>query len=108
MKWVANLNDSTNYLVFIVNGDKLWAMHNDPISKVQIVVIRDSFQNLIINEVTMNSSKILTLNFYLFILTCFEFGVFFFFQTQIPLGALFSFNLCCSFFFLNLFLGLWV
>jgi hypothetical protein len=40
MKWVAKLNDSSEHLAFIVNGDKLWAMHNDPISKVRTLVIK--------------------------------------------------------------------
>ncbi len=31
MKWVANLNDSSEQLAFIVSGDKLWAMHNDQV-----------------------------------------------------------------------------
>jgi hypothetical protein len=34
MKWVADLNDSSDQLVFIVNGEKLWAMHNDSILKL--------------------------------------------------------------------------
>jgi hypothetical protein len=34
MKWVANLNDSSDKFVFIVNGEKLWAMHNDSIFKL--------------------------------------------------------------------------
>jgi hypothetical protein len=33
LKWVANLNDSNETLVFIVNNEKIWAMHMDPISK---------------------------------------------------------------------------
>jgi hypothetical protein len=47
MKWVANLNDSNEQLAFIVNGDKLWAMHNDQVSKVRIVVTQDTFRSLI-------------------------------------------------------------
>ncbi len=27
MKWVANINDYDEQLFFIVNGEKLWAMH---------------------------------------------------------------------------------
>jgi hypothetical protein len=34
MEWVVDLNDSNNQLAFIVNGEKLWAMSNNPISKV--------------------------------------------------------------------------
>jgi hypothetical protein len=40
MKWMAKLNDSSEHLAFIMNGDKLWAMHNDTISKIRIVVIK--------------------------------------------------------------------
>jgi hypothetical protein len=40
MKWVANLNDYSEYFYFIVNGDKLWAMHNDIVSKVRTLVSR--------------------------------------------------------------------
>ncbi len=38
-KWVANLNDSSEQLAFIVSGDKLWAMHNNQVSKVKTIVI---------------------------------------------------------------------
>jgi len=34
MKWVANLNDSNEQFFFIVNGEKLWAMHNDLVLKL--------------------------------------------------------------------------
>jgi hypothetical protein len=47
MKWVTNLNDSNEQLAFIVNGDKCWAMHNDPVLKVMTIVTQDSFQSLI-------------------------------------------------------------
>jgi hypothetical protein len=43
MKWVVNLNDFNEELVFIVNGEKLWAMHNDPILKLRIIVIQIFF-----------------------------------------------------------------
>ncbi len=44
MKWVANLNDSSEKFVFIVNGEKLWAMHNDSILKLRIIVTQNYFQ----------------------------------------------------------------
>jgi hypothetical protein len=47
MKWVAYLNDTSEQLAFIVNGDKIWAMYNDPVLKGKIVVTRDFFQILI-------------------------------------------------------------
>jgi len=47
MKWVANLNDTSEQFAFNVNGDKIWAMHNDPVLKGKIVVTRDFFQKLI-------------------------------------------------------------
>jgi hypothetical protein len=47
LKWVANMNGSNETLAFIVNNDKIWAMHMDPISKQQIVVTLNSYQTLI-------------------------------------------------------------
>jgi hypothetical protein len=47
MKWVANLNESSEQLVFIVNGDKFWAMHNDQVLKVRTIVTHEPFQSLI-------------------------------------------------------------
>jgi len=47
MKWVANLNDNNEQLAFHVNGEKFWAMHNDPLSKLQTIVIQESIQSLI-------------------------------------------------------------
>ncbi len=64
MKWVAELNDFSEHLAFIVNGDKLWAMHNDPILKLRIVVIKDSFQSLISQLKSKCSSKFLSLFFF--------------------------------------------
>jgi hypothetical protein len=43
MKWVANLNDNNEQLAFLVNGEKIWAMHNDPLSKLQTIVIQRIF-----------------------------------------------------------------
>jgi hypothetical protein len=82
-----------------VNGDKLWAMYNDPISKVKIIVTQDSFQSLISHVKLECLSKFLTMFSFLFILMCFGFGVLFSFKHKFSFGALFSFNLCCSFFF---------
>ncbi len=47
MKWVANLSDNNGKLTFLVNVEKIWAMHNNPMSKLQLVVIRESFQSLV-------------------------------------------------------------
>jgi hypothetical protein len=47
MKWVANLNDNNEQLAFLVNGEKIWAMHNDPLFKLQTIVTQKSFQSLI-------------------------------------------------------------
>jgi hypothetical protein len=44
MKWMADLNDSSEKFVFILNGEKLLAMHNDSILKVRTVVIQNYFQ----------------------------------------------------------------
>jgi hypothetical protein len=38
-KWVVDLNGNSEQFTFIVNNEKLRAMHNDPISKVQTIVI---------------------------------------------------------------------
>jgi hypothetical protein len=43
MKWVVDLNDFNEELVFIMNGEKLWAMHNDPILKLRTIVTQNSF-----------------------------------------------------------------
>jgi hypothetical protein len=61
MKWVAYLNDSNEQLVNIVNGEKLWAMHNDLVLKLRIVVIQDSFQILISRMKIECSNKVLQL-----------------------------------------------
>jgi hypothetical protein len=34
MKWVVDLNDSNEQLAFLVNNEKLWGMHNNPMFKV--------------------------------------------------------------------------
>jgi hypothetical protein len=34
MKWVVDLNDSNEQLAFLVNDEKLWGMHNNPMFKV--------------------------------------------------------------------------
>ncbi len=47
MKWVVDLNDYSEKNAFIVNNEKLWAMHNDPISKVRTIVTWNFFQTLI-------------------------------------------------------------
>jgi hypothetical protein len=39
MQWVANLKDSNEQRAFIMNGEKLWAMHNNLVSKVWKIVI---------------------------------------------------------------------
>jgi hypothetical protein len=31
MQWVVNLNNSNEQFAFIVNGKKLWTMHNNPL-----------------------------------------------------------------------------
>jgi hypothetical protein len=41
---VADLNNSSEQLVSIMNGEKLWAMHNDSILKLQIVITQNYFQ----------------------------------------------------------------
>lgn len=56
MKWVANLNDPSEQLAFIMNNEKLWAMHKDPMSKVQTIVIQDSFLTLI-SKLKLECSK---------------------------------------------------
>ncbi len=100
MKWVANLNDSSEQLAFIVNGDKLWAMHNELVLKVRTILIQDSFQSLI-SQWLECSNNLLTLFSFLFILVCFEFGVLYSFKCYtFQFGALFSFNMCCNFLFL--------
>ncbi len=100
-----------------LNGDKLWAMHNVPTSKVQIVVTWDSFQNMI-SQMKLQWVQVNYLPFLLlFILMCFEFGVLFSFIFRLGLcflsicvatfffknslcwfvgaGALLAFNVCC-------------
>ncbi len=47
MQWVVNLNDNNRKLAFLVNAEKSWAMHNNPMFELQLVVIRESFQSLI-------------------------------------------------------------
>jgi len=47
LKWVADMNDSNETLAFIVNNEKIWAMHMDPISKQWIVVTLDTYRTLI-------------------------------------------------------------
>jgi hypothetical protein len=47
MQWVANLNDNNGKLAFLVNAEKIWAMHNNPMFKLQPIVIWESFQSLI-------------------------------------------------------------
>ncbi len=47
LKWVANMNDSNETIVFIVNNEKIWAMHMDPISKQRTIVTQGSYQTLI-------------------------------------------------------------
>jgi hypothetical protein len=47
MKWVVDLNDNNEQLAYFVNGEKIWATHNDPLSKLQIVLTQESFQSLI-------------------------------------------------------------
>jgi hypothetical protein len=39
MKWVANLNDFSEHFFFIVNGEKLWAMHNESTLKLWINLV---------------------------------------------------------------------
>ncbi len=58
---MAYLNDSNEQLVNIVNGEKLWAMHNDLVLKLRIVVIQDSFQILISRTKIECSNKVLQL-----------------------------------------------
>jgi hypothetical protein len=58
---VVDLNDYNEQNVFIVNYEKLWAMHNDPISKVQIIVIWNFFQTSISKVKLECSSKLLAL-----------------------------------------------
>jgi hypothetical protein len=41
------MNDSNETIVFIVNNEKIWAMHMDPISKQRTIVTQDSYQTLI-------------------------------------------------------------
>jgi len=41
------MNDSNKTLAFIVNNEKIWAMHMDPISKQWIVATLDTYQTLI-------------------------------------------------------------
>ncbi len=61
MKWVVDLNDYNEQNAFIVNNEKLWAMHNDPISKMWIVVTWNFFQTLISKMKSKFSSKLLAL-----------------------------------------------
>jgi hypothetical protein len=58
---VVDLNDYNEQIFFIMNNGKLWAMHNDPISKVQIIVIWNFFQTLITKVKLECSSKLLAL-----------------------------------------------
>jgi hypothetical protein len=39
MKWVADLNDNSEQLASLVKGEKIYAMHNDPLAKLQTIVI---------------------------------------------------------------------
>jgi hypothetical protein len=96
MKWVVDLNDSREQLAFIVNGDKLWAMCNDPVLKIRTIETQYSFQTLISQVKLECLGKFLTLFSFLFILMCFEFRVLYFF------------NMCCNFLFKFFFVGLWV
>jgi hypothetical protein len=57
MKWVANLNDNNEQLAFLMNAEKIWAMHNNPMSKLQPVVIQESFQILISQVKSKCSNK---------------------------------------------------
>jgi hypothetical protein len=41
------MNDSNETIVFIVNNEKIWAMHMDPISKQRTIVTQGSYQTLI-------------------------------------------------------------
>jgi hypothetical protein len=60
MNWVVNLNDPNEQFAFIMNNEKLWAMCKDPMSKVQTIVIQDSFQILISKLKLECSKKLLT------------------------------------------------
>jgi hypothetical protein len=40
-----------------MNGEKIWAMHNDPLSKLQTIVTQKSFQSLISQMKLECSSK---------------------------------------------------
>jgi hypothetical protein len=44
MQLVVDLNDFNEQLAFIVNGEKIWTMHNNLVLKVRIVVTQDFFQ----------------------------------------------------------------
>jgi hypothetical protein len=57
MKWVANLNDNNEKVAFLMNVEKIWAMHNNPMSKLQPVVTQKSFQSLISQAKSKCSSK---------------------------------------------------
>jgi hypothetical protein len=82
MKWEVELNDFSEHLAFIVNGDTFWAMHNDPISKVRTIVTKDSFQSLISQVKSKCLGEFLTLFSFLFILMCFELRVSFSFKRK--------------------------
>jgi hypothetical protein len=60
-KWVVDLNDCSEQFTFIVNNEKLQVVHNDPISKVQTIVIPIFFQILISKLKLKFSSKLLTI-----------------------------------------------
>jgi hypothetical protein len=56
---MVDLNDLNEQLAFIVNGEKIWAMHNNLVpSKVRIVVIQDFFQILILQMKLKCSNKV--------------------------------------------------
>ncbi len=61
---MANLNDLNETLSFIVNNEKIEAMHMDLISKQWTFVIQDSFQILISKVKFKCLNKLLILNSY--------------------------------------------
>jgi len=69
-KWVVDLNDYNGQFTFIVNNETLQAMHNDPISKVQTIVIPIFFQILIFKVKLKCSSKLLTIWMYIMLMCC--------------------------------------
>ncbi len=56
---MANLNDSNETLAFIVDNEKIEAMHMDPISKQWTFVTQDSYQILIFNVKSRCLNKLL-------------------------------------------------